>query len=175
MSQGKLKQSTLSFGGGVPPAAAATVTVTAATSVTVTDIVQTDGEEDVPKMTEQDGGGVGSSEKGGGSAGKKRKRGAATPIPKMAADEVKPGLVIWAKFKGCAYWPAKVLDMESDLATNFVTDMKPEDYKADQYLCHFYGTYDVAWIQLDRMAHFADGLEAYRKKNRSKVFSKSIQ
>eukprot|EP00729_Bicosta_minor_P012541 gene12541-33122_t len=56
--------------------------------------------------------------------GKKRKRKGCgkvseANIKRLKSEEVEPALVIWAKFKGCAFWPAKVLSRESDLAKNF--------------------------------------------------------
>jgi hypothetical protein len=74
-----------------------------------------------------------------------------------------------------AYWPAKVLARDSTRAqSSLTTGGEAESKSGEEHLCHFFGTYDVAWIDVSKVADFAEGLSVYKKKCRTKAFARAI-
>ena len=97
-------------------------------------------------------------------------------VGRASAQRVVPKFedIVWAKYQGCPYWPAKVLMRENELGQGFDDGIEPADRRSDEHLCHFFGTYDVAWIPENRVVHFNDAPPDLTKKSRTKPFLRAI-
>eukprot|EP00039_Didymoeca_costata_P013305 m.200371 g.200371 ORF g.200371 m.200371 type:complete len:240 (-) comp15735_c0_seq4:1914-2633(-) len=83
-----------------------------------------------------------------------------------------PGACVFAKYEGCAWWPAKILERDSKMG--IFDDGIEHSKNLNEHLVHFFATYDVAWIPQKKIESFEKGLPKYRKKCRSKEFTKAI-
>jgi len=63
---------------------------------------------------------------------------------------------------------------ENELGQGFDDGIEPADRRSDEHLCHFFGTYDVAWIPENRVVHFNDAPPDLTKKSRTKPFLRAI-
>jgi hypothetical protein len=75
---------------------------------------------------------------------------------------------VWAKLRGYPAWPAQVLSGRSG-------HQAPPRPRPDAVLVHFFGTYDIQWLESDKkVSPFERDLALYGGKDKSSVFKKAV-